>query len=114
MSNRGADRSAPPVPAAGQMWHTNENVVSMARGFESKDVEFQQAEAERGRSTGRELTSAEREAHTKRRTLELALTRAGAVSRRGAIGRAQEDAARRDCGARKAARAGRVISLRFI
>jgi hypothetical protein len=50
----------------------------MARGFESKDVEFQQAEAERGRSKGRELTPDEREAQAKRRTLELALTRARA------------------------------------
>lgn len=50
----------------------------MARGFESKDVEFQQAEAERGRSKGRELTAEEREAQAKRRTLELALTRARA------------------------------------
>ena len=50
----------------------------MARGFESKDVEFQQAEAERGRTPRRELTPAEREAQAKRRTLELALTRARA------------------------------------
>jgi hypothetical protein len=48
----------------------------MARGFESKDVEFQQAEAERGRSKGRELTPEERDASAKRQTLELALTRA--------------------------------------
>jgi hypothetical protein len=50
----------------------------MARGFESKDVEFQQAEAERGRSKGRELTPEEREGKAKRQTLELALTRARA------------------------------------
>ncbi len=50
----------------------------MARGFESKDVEFQQAEAERGRSTGRELTPEERDGKAKRQTLELALTRARA------------------------------------
>jgi hypothetical protein len=50
----------------------------MARGFESKDVEFQQAEAERGRSEGRELTPEEREGKAKRQTLELALTRARA------------------------------------
>jgi hypothetical protein len=53
-------------------------VTSMARGFESKDVEFQQAEAERGRTLGRALTPAERDAHGKRRTLELALLRARA------------------------------------
>ena len=47
----------------------------MARGFESKDVEFQQAEAER-RSTFRPaLTPEEREAQDQRRTVELSLTR---------------------------------------
>ncbi len=50
----------------------------MARGFESKDVEFQQAEAERERSFGRSLTSEEREAQGQRRTVELALARAKA------------------------------------
>jgi hypothetical protein len=50
----------------------------MARGFESKDVEFQQAEAERGRTFKRALTPAERDAQNKRRTLELALSRARA------------------------------------
>ena len=58
----------------------------MARGFESKDVEFQQAEAERTRTLGRGLTPAEREAKAQRRTLELALTRT----------RAELDAARSD------------------
>jgi len=50
----------------------------MARGFESKDVEFQQAEAERARSFGRALTAEERDAHARRRTIELALARARA------------------------------------
>jgi hypothetical protein len=50
----------------------------MARGFESKDVEFQQAEKERGRQLGRTLTPDEREAKSKRQTLELALARARA------------------------------------
>jgi acyl-CoA thioesterase-1 len=50
----------------------------MARGFESKDVEFQQAEAERKPSRGRDLSPDEREADAKRRTLELALVRANA------------------------------------
>ena len=50
----------------------------MARGFESKDVEFQQAEKERGKAPGRQLTAEEREAVAKRRTLELALARARA------------------------------------
>jgi hypothetical protein len=50
----------------------------MARGFESKDVEFQQAEAARGKSAGRAVSAGERERETKRRNLELALTRAKA------------------------------------
>jgi hypothetical protein len=50
----------------------------MARGFESKDVEFQQAEAERGRAVKRALTPAERDAQNKRRTLQLALSKARA------------------------------------
>jgi hypothetical protein len=50
----------------------------MARGFESKDVEFQQAERERGRQLGRALTPEERDAVEKRRTIELALARAKA------------------------------------
>ena len=48
----------------------------MARGFESKDVEFQQSEAERPRTARSPLTPAEREELARRRTLELALTRA--------------------------------------
>jgi len=52
--------------------------VTMARGFESKDVEFQQAEAERAKTLGRALTPEQREAQGKRRTIELALTRARA------------------------------------
>jgi hypothetical protein len=47
----------------------------MARGFESKDVEYQQAEAERARTAGRALSSAERDEAARRRSLELALTR---------------------------------------
>jgi hypothetical protein len=50
----------------------------MARGFESKDVEFQQAEKERVKVARPPLTPEEREAAAKRRTLELALTRAKA------------------------------------
>jgi len=50
----------------------------MARGFESKDVEFQQAEAERKNTFRRPLTSEEREAQSKRRTAELSLARARA------------------------------------
>jgi len=50
----------------------------MARGFESKDVEFQQAERERGRQLGRALTPEERDAQSTRQTIELALARARA------------------------------------
>jgi hypothetical protein len=48
----------------------------MARGFESKDVEFQQAESERLRHTRRALTPAERAADARRRSIELALAKA--------------------------------------
>ena len=50
----------------------------MARGFESKDVEFQQAEAERTRRLGRQMTVDERDARGRRNTIELALARARA------------------------------------
>jgi hypothetical protein len=50
----------------------------MARGFESKDVEFQQAEAERTRSKSAAISSKEREANARRRTIELSLARARA------------------------------------
>jgi hypothetical protein len=50
----------------------------MARGFESKDVEYQQAEAERAKSRRQELTPEERDASVRRRTVELALIRARA------------------------------------
>jgi hypothetical protein len=49
----------------------------MARGFESKDVEFQQAEAERrGSAPRRALTPAERDRAERRHSVELALTQA--------------------------------------
>ncbi len=47
----------------------------MARGFESKDVEFQQAEAERVKKLGRPLTAEERDRRTRRQSIELALAR---------------------------------------
>jgi len=53
----------------------------MARGFESKDVEFQQAEAERrGRAGSPDVAAspADRDRRADRRTLELALSRARA------------------------------------
>ena len=62
----------------------------MARGFESKDVEFQQAEAARGATARRTLTADEREARARRQTLELTLTRA-----RGELAAARSDAHRR-------------------
>ena len=48
----------------------------MARGFESKDVEFQQAEAERRKSSVRAFTAEERRRDTRQRTIELSLVRA--------------------------------------
>jgi hypothetical protein len=50
----------------------------MARGFESKDVEFQQAEAGRAPSHRRDLTADERARLERQRTVELSLTRARA------------------------------------
>ena len=47
----------------------------MARGFESKDVEFQQAEAQRFATMRRGLSAAERDLTDRRRTVELSLTR---------------------------------------
>ncbi len=47
----------------------------MARGFESKDVEFQQAERERGRETRPALTPGQRADAIRRQTLELSLAR---------------------------------------
>ena len=54
----------------------------MARGFESKDVEFQQSEAVRPKETRPALTAEDREIETRRRTIELALasTRAQLVA----------------------------------
>ena len=52
--------------------------MDMARGFESKDVEVQQAEAERRPSARHELTAEERALAERRRTVQLALARARA------------------------------------
>jgi hypothetical protein len=62
----------------------------MARGFESKDVEFQQVEAARSKRVRRALTPEERERAARRTTLELALTRA-----RGDLGAATSAAHQR-------------------
>jgi hypothetical protein len=50
----------------------------MARGFESKDVEFQQEEAQRRQATAPATTDEQRAAAGQRKTVELALTRARA------------------------------------
>jgi hypothetical protein len=47
----------------------------MARGFESKDVEFQQAEAERARTERPAMTPDERARQDRRTTLSLSLAR---------------------------------------
>ena len=62
----------------------------MARGFESKDVEFQQAEAERTATPRRTLTPEERDAKARRQTLELNLIRT-----RNELAAARSDAHRR-------------------
>ena len=48
----------------------------MARGFESKMVEFNQEEAARGRSKAAKVTAEEQDRLTRRASLELARTRA--------------------------------------
>jgi hypothetical protein len=48
----------------------------MARGFESKDVEFQQAETERRKSSVRTPGAGARPREARQRTIELALVRA--------------------------------------
>ena len=48
----------------------------MARGFESKMVEFQQEEAARGSAKREQLTPEERDRSERRRALELARARA--------------------------------------
>ena len=70
----------------------------MARGFESKDVEFQQAEAERRATPARALSDDERMRQASRQTVELALTRARqefaattAPARRNTLSRAIDD-----------------------
>jgi hypothetical protein len=50
----------------------------MARGFESKDVEYQQAEAARDRTPRRSISAADRAAASRLATLELARSRAKA------------------------------------
>lgn len=45
----------------------------MARGWESKGVESQQADLEASRKPGRQMTPEERDVHQQRVTLELAL-----------------------------------------
>jgi hypothetical protein len=50
----------------------------MARGFESKSVEFQQEEAQRGRQRKPALTPEEKAAQERRHSLELARARAAA------------------------------------
>ena len=62
----------------------------MARGFESKDVEFQQAEATREKAPRRALSVDEREAAERRQTLELSLARA-----RGELASARSEEYRR-------------------
>jgi hypothetical protein len=57
----------------------------MARGFESKMVEFQQEEAARARPTAERLTPEEQQARAKRQGLELTRARAAADLERATI-----------------------------
>lgn len=57
----------------------------MARGFESKMVEFQQEEAARDRTKPAALTADEQARKTQRQTLELARARAAADLERATI-----------------------------
>jgi len=52
-----------------------ETVHEMARGFESKDIEYQQAEAQRPRANAGVRSAEERDADARRRTLELSIAR---------------------------------------
>ena len=56
----------------------------MARGFESKDVEFQQAEAQREKTPQPPLTPEQREARERRTALVLSLARMRADLQRAA------------------------------
>ena len=47
----------------------------MARGFESKDVEFQQAERERGREVRTALTPEQRAVASRREAIQMSLVR---------------------------------------
>jgi hypothetical protein len=62
----------------------------MARGFESKDIEYQQSEALRERAEGRGPTPEARAESVRRRSVELALTRS-----RGDLGNATSPAHRK-------------------
>ncbi len=53
----------------------------MARGFESKDVEYQQEEAGRAKGRPAVATPGDQQARARRQTLELALRRAEAEHR---------------------------------
>jgi len=57
----------------------------MARGFESKMVEFNQEEAARARSVKPPVSADERERAAKRRAIELARTRAAADLERATV-----------------------------
>ena len=61
----------------------------MARGWESKNIESQQEEAQKGRDLGPALTPEERAALERRRVIELAL-----AAKRDELTRATSDAHR--------------------
>jgi hypothetical protein len=57
----------------------------MARGFESKQVEFQQEEAARGRQTKPGMTAEEKVRRERRQSLQLARSRATADLSRATV-----------------------------
>ena len=69
----------------------------MARGFESKDVEYQQAERERAQALGRRRD--EQRACRRRTAIELSLARMRADLTKARRSRIDDDRAR-DCNAR--------------
>ena len=79
-------------------------MAGMARGFESKMVEFKQEEAARGRSKAEKLTAEEQARLTRRASLELARARAAADLERRHCAGAPPHARTGDRGPRRAAR----------
>ena len=57
----------------------------MARGFESKDVEYQQAERERSQARGPAIGNEQRTADSRRTAIELSLSRMRADMKKATV-----------------------------